>query len=114
MLTPEHNPEGYKKTAPRFAAKDLQGRLLLLHGSIDDNVHPQNTLQFSYELQKAGKPFRQMFYPKSRHGVSEGQLVKHLRATMLDFTLETLRPGETAGSRARDASPSDPAAPERP
>jgi len=90
MKTPEHNPDGYRRMAPRFAAKDLHGRLLLMHGGIDDNVHPQNTMQLAYELQKAGKPFALMVYPKSRHAVSEGALVKHLRATMLDFIEQTL------------------------
>jgi dipeptidyl-peptidase-4 len=90
MKTPEHNPDGYKRTAPRFAAKNLHGQLLLLHGAIDDNVHPQNTLQLAYELQKEGKPFRLMLYPKSRHGVTEPPLVKHLRATMLAFIEQTL------------------------
>jgi dipeptidyl-peptidase-4 len=54
MQTPQHNPEGYKNSSPRFFAKDLHGKLLLIHGAIDDNVHVQNTIQFAYELQKAG------------------------------------------------------------
>lgn len=90
MRTPEHNPEGYRRSSPRWAAKDLHGQLLLMHGAIDDNVHPQNTMQLAYELQKAGRPFRLMLYPKSRHGVSEPALVKHLRATMLEFTEQAL------------------------
>jgi dipeptidyl-peptidase 4 len=90
MKTPEHNPDGYRRSSPRFAAKDLHGQLLLMHGAIDDNVHPQNTMQLVYELQKAGKPFRLMLYPKSRHAVSEPALVKHLRAGMLDFIEQTL------------------------
>ena len=90
MRTPGNNPDGYRDTAPRAAAARLHGRLLLLHGAIDDNVHPQNTMQFAHELQKAGLPFRLMLYPKSRHGVSDPALVKHLRATMLAFVEETL------------------------
>jgi dipeptidyl-peptidase-4 len=90
MRTPEHNPEGYRRSSPRWAAKDLHGQLLLMHGAIDDNVHPQNTTQLAYELQKAGRPFRLMLYPKSRHAVSEAALVKHLRATMLEFTEQAL------------------------
>jgi dipeptidyl-peptidase-4 len=90
MKTPEHNPDGYKRTAPRWAAKDLHGQLLLLHGAIDDNVHPQNTMQLAYELEKAGKPFRLMLYPKSRHGVSDPALVKHLHETMVGFIEQTL------------------------
>jgi len=90
MRTPEHNPEGYRRSSPRWSAKDLHGQLLLMHGAIDDNVHPQNTMQLAYELQKAGQQFGMMLYPKSRHGVSEPALVKQLRATMLEFTERTL------------------------
>jgi dipeptidyl-peptidase-4 len=93
MMTPEHNPDGYRDTSVASAAKNLSGQLLLLHGSIDDNVHPQNTLQLAYELQKAGKPFRMMMYPKMRHTPAEPLSIKHLRTTMLDFVVETLRPG---------------------
>jgi dipeptidyl-peptidase-4 len=99
MKTPQNNPGGYRDTAPRLAAKDLSGRILLLHGAVDDNVHPQNTMQFTYELQKAGKPFRLMLYPRSQHGVTEPPLVKHLRATMLSFIEETLLRPPTGGSR---------------
>ena len=72
------------------AAKNLHGELLLIHGAIDDNVHPQNTMQLVHALQKAGKPFRLMLYPKSRHGVVDPVLSKHLQATMLAFIEETL------------------------
>lgn len=90
MLTPQNNPEGYRKSAPRLAAAELHGKLLLIHGAIDDNVHPQNSLQFAYELQRAGKPFQMMTYPRSRHAVSEPALVKHLRAAMFEFIDGTL------------------------
>ena len=100
MLMPQNNPDGYARTAPRAAAKNLHGQLFLIHGTMDDNVHMQNTLQFAYDLQKAGKPFELMLYPKSRHGVSDPQLVKHMRERMLDFTLRTLKPeGPTGGTR---------------
>ncbi len=98
MLMPQNNPEGYDKTSVLKAAKDLHGDLLLLHGVIDDNVHMQNTLALTYELQKAGKPFRLMLYEKSRHGVVDPLLVKHMRQTMLDFTLETLLKPRPAAS----------------
>ena len=90
MKTPQNNPEGYEKSAPRVAAKDLHGKLLLIHGAIDDNVHMQNTIQFVYELQKAGKQFELMVYPKSRHGVNDPALVKHMRTMMTDFILANL------------------------
>ncbi|HET6891437.1 MAG TPA: S9 family peptidase, partial [Pyrinomonadaceae bacterium] len=65
MQTPQNNPEGYRKSAPVHNAKNLHGKLLLIHGAIDDNVHMANTIQFVYELQKAGKQFELMVYPKS-------------------------------------------------
>jgi dipeptidyl-peptidase-4 len=92
MGTPEDNPDGYRSSSPRWAAKDLHGQLLLIHGAIDDNVHVANTMQFVYELQKAQKPFRLMLYPKSRHGISDPALVHHLRTTMFNFIIENLKP----------------------
>ncbi len=93
MLMPQNNPEGYAKSSALAAAKNLHGQVLLIHGVIDDNVHAQNTLKFTYELQKAGKPFRLMMYEKSRHGVTDPDLVKHMRKMMFDFTIETLLKG---------------------
>jgi len=90
MGTPQNNPEGYKKSSPVNAAKDLHGKLLLIHGAIDDNVHMQNTMQFVYELQKAGKQFELMLYPKQRHGVTDPLLLKHMRQMMTDFILKNL------------------------
>lgn len=90
MGTPQNNPEGYKKSSPVHAAKNLHGKLLLIHGAIDDNVHMQNTLQFVYELQKAGKQFELMLYPKQRHGVTDPLLLKHMRQMMTDFILKNL------------------------
>ena len=59
---------------------------------MDDNVHAQNTVQFAYELQKAGKPFEIMLYPKSRHGVTDPLLARHMRQTMVEFIMRTLKP----------------------
>jgi dipeptidyl-peptidase-4 len=101
MGTPQDNPDGYRKSSPRWAARDLHGSLLLIHGAIDDNVHVANTMQFVYELQKAQKPFELMLYPKSRHGVTDPMLAKHLRTTMLDFVLANLRPEVTKSGPTR-------------
>lgn len=94
MRLPKNNEDGYRDTSVLAAAKDLHGELLLLHGTIDDNVHPQNSLQLAYELQKLGKPFRMMMYPRNRHTFTEALLIKHRAALMLDFIRETLRPGK--------------------
>ena len=104
MRMPQHNPEGYAKSSNIAAAGNLSGRLLLLHGAIDDNVHMQNTIQFAYALQKAGKPFEMMIYPKSRHGVSDPALVKHMQTLIVDFIMRTLTPGGARASGA-DARP---------
>jgi dipeptidyl-peptidase-4 len=90
MQTPQNNAEGYRKSSPVYAAKDLQGKLLLIHGATDDNVHMSNTIQLAYELQKAGKQFQLMLYPKSRHAVSDPVLLKHMRSMMTEFILENL------------------------
>jgi dipeptidyl-peptidase-4 len=90
MLMPQNNPEGYRKSSPRFAAKDLHGRLLLLHGTTDDNVHAQNTLQLAYELQQLGKPFEMMLYPRTKHGVTDKKTVRHMQTTVLEFIRRNL------------------------
>jgi dipeptidyl aminopeptidase/acylaminoacyl peptidase len=67
----------------------------------------QNTLQFAYELQKAGRPFELMLYPTQRHGPTDQAQIKHMRAMMFDFVLRTLKPAgmvpedPTAASIAR-------------
>ena len=90
MGTPQNNPEGYRRTAPTRAAANLSGRLLLIHGTIDNNVHLQNSVQFAYELQEAGKPFEMMVYPRSRHGVTDPDLYLHLQRTTFDFVLRAV------------------------
>ena len=90
MKTPQNNPDGYRRSAPRFAAANLHGRLLLIHGTIDDNVHSQNSEQFAYELQRAGKAFEMMTYPKSRHGLSDALLIRHLQQLIFDFVMRAV------------------------
>jgi dipeptidyl-peptidase-4 len=90
MQTPQNNGDGYWKSSPVHYAKDLHGKLLLIHGAIDDNVHMANTVQFLYELQKSGKQVQFMIYPKSRHGVTDPILVKHMQQMMTDFILGNL------------------------
>jgi dipeptidyl-peptidase 4 len=90
MGMPQNNPSGYEKSSVVRAAKNLNGKLLLIHGTIDDNVHIQNSIQFIYELQKAGKQFELMIYPKSRHGVADPRLQRQMRELMLNFILNNL------------------------
>ena len=90
MGLPKDNEEGYKNSSVLGKAADLHGELLIIHGTIDDNVHLNNTIQFTKELQQAGKQFDMMFYPSSRHSVRDKKQSKHLRRLMTDFILENL------------------------
>ncbi len=96
MDTPQNNPEGYKKGSPISYASGLEGELLLIHGTGDDNVHYQNCEMLINELVKNGKTFSLMSYPNRSHGIFEGEgTTLHLRKTMAKYWLEHL----PAGSR---------------
>ncbi|MCA1589032.1 MAG: S9 family peptidase [Acidobacteria bacterium] len=90
MGLPQNNPKGYDATSVLKAANNLTGRLLLIHGMIDDNVHMQNTTQLVFELQKAGKQFDLMLYPTARHGLTNPAQVKHWYQMMTDYVLKNL------------------------
>ncbi len=80
MSTPQLNPEGYTKSSVIRAAGDLHGHLVILHGTMDDNVHLQNSIQLVHALQEANKDsFELMVYPKSRHGIRGRALREHKR-----------------------------------
>ncbi|MEZ5308018.1 MAG: S9 family peptidase [Pyrinomonadaceae bacterium] len=90
MLTPENNADGYAKTDLNSKAKDLHGSLFLVHGTMDDNVHYQNSTMFAYALQKAGIQFDYMAYPTQRHGISDVDQTYHLYTKMLKFWQDNL------------------------
>lgn len=69
MGLPDENPEGYAGQRLVDQADKLSGRVLMIHGELDDNVHPSNTLRMAEALQKAGKPFDLMIYPGAAHSV---------------------------------------------
>lgn len=85
MKRPQDNPEGYEQTNLWRRAKDLSGRLLLVHGTYDDNVHVQNAWHFVHELIGAGKMFDLMIYPMRQHGIADRAARIHLYNTMLEF-----------------------------
>ena len=92
MSTPQLNPEGYKAASCLEGAENAHGKLLLVHGMMDDNVHLQNSVQLAYRLQKAGKDFEMMFYPAptSRHGIGDPGQRQHSSRLMLSFLLKNL------------------------
>ncbi len=69
MDTPAENPEGYKATSVMTYADRLKGVLRIVHGTTDDNVHMQNSIQLINKLQDLGKSFEMMVYPNERHGI---------------------------------------------
>ena len=90
MLTPQNNPDGYAKTDLNSVAKNLHGKLLLVHGMMDNNVHMQNSTKFVYALQKAGIQFKFMAYPTQRHGIRNRLQTYHLFKMMANFIEENL------------------------
>jgi dipeptidyl-peptidase-4 len=90
MRTPQENPEGYSIGAPLSYADGLAGELLIIHGTADDNVHPQNTLRMIAELEEAGKQFDMRLYPGQRHGVRGSTLSVNLYEMMTRFLRRTL------------------------
>jgi len=99
MKLPKDNPDGYRRTAPRFAAGKLQAKTLIIHGTMDDNVHMQNSVQFAYELQRLGKPFEMMIYATQRHGFSDPLLIKHVHQLEYDFVLRALASPSTPATK---------------
>jgi dipeptidyl-peptidase-4 len=86
MSTPQDNAEGYRNSSVVAAASKIHGRLLLLHGLKDDNVHPENTIQLVHALQESNKPFELMLYPKARHGI----FGSHYNKLMFNFMVEAM------------------------
>ena len=90
MGLPKEDPDGYRDTALSPKAKNLKGKLMLVHNFEDDNVLFQNSIQLVSALELAGKQFEYMLYPQKSHGVS-GPAVQHLNQTMVDFFERSLR-----------------------
>jgi dipeptidyl-peptidase-4 len=90
MRTPQENPKGYDDNSPINFASQLQGKLLLIHGMGDDNVHFQNSVDFVTALVNANKQFEMQFYPNKNHSIYGGNTTMHLYSRMTDFILENL------------------------
>jgi len=90
MGQPKDNVNGYDDSIVS-AASSLHGSLLLVHGTSDDNVHFQNTIQMTDALIKAGKQFRLMVYPDKTHGISGSATRSQLFHMMEDFWNKELK-----------------------
>ncbi len=96
---PQDNAAGYDKGSPLTYAKNLKGRLLIVHGSGDDNVHFQNTEAMVNALVAADRPFSLMVYPNRTHSISGGTTRQHLYTLLTRFVEENL-PATTNGERS--------------
>lgn len=85
MGLPQQNASGYKDNSPLKYADKLQGKFLLIYGSADDNVHPQNSMVFCEALVQADKDFEFMQYTNKNHGIYGGNTTFHLYKKMLNF-----------------------------
>ncbi len=93
MRTPKENPEGYKVNSPLYYVNKMKGNnFLLVFGSADDNVHPQNSMQFITDMIAANKQFNLMVYPNKNHSIYGGNTRYHLYTRMTDFLLKHLKP----------------------
>ncbi|MDR1003744.1 MAG: S9 family peptidase [Prevotellaceae bacterium] len=91
MRAPQENAEGYKAASAFTRADKLQGRLLLIHGTADDNVHFQNFTEYSEQLVQLGKQFEMQIYTNRDHGISGGNTRHHLYTRMTDFLAKELQ-----------------------
>jgi len=87
---PQDNAAGYDKGSPLTYAKNLRGRLLIVHGSGDDNVHFENTLAMVNAFVDANRPFSLMVYPNRNHGIYGGNTRQHLFSLLTKFVEENL------------------------
>ena len=90
MGLPKENAAGYDASSILKSAGDLSGKLLILHGTLDDNVHPQNTIQFMDALEKHLKPFSLQLLPGSDHGPRAPHHVWARTKATWDFLRENL------------------------
>jgi dipeptidyl-peptidase-4 len=90
MRTPKENQSGYDDNSPINFVKQMKGKYLLIHGSGDDNVHYQNTMEMVNALVAADKQFDLFIYPNKNHGIYGGNTRNHLYNMMLNYTKENL------------------------
>lgn len=90
MRTPEENKSGYENNSPINFVSQLKGNYFIIHGSTDDNVHYQNTMEMTNALIKSNKQFSQFIYPNRNHSIRGGNTRFHLYTMLLNYTLENL------------------------
>lgn len=90
MRTPQENPQGYLDSSLLESAYRLRGKVLLIHGAVDDNVHMQNTMNFIQALVEARRPFQLYIQPGQKHGFIGDTITTYLNQRLLDFFEQNL------------------------
>ncbi len=90
MRTPQENAAGYDDNSPINHVQKMKGKLLLVHGMADDNVHFQNSVELVQKLIENNKQFDMQFYPNRNHGIYGGKATIHLYTKMTEFIEENL------------------------
>lgn len=90
LRTPQENNAGYEENSPINFVDKLKGKYLIIHGTADDNVHFQNSVDMIAAMVKANKKFESAYYPNKNHGIFGGNTRLHLYNLMTDFVLENL------------------------
>ncbi|MBE9468563.1 MAG: S9 family peptidase [Bacteroidetes bacterium] len=90
MRTPQENPKGYDDNSPINFVDKLNGKLLICHGTADDNVHVQNSIEIIEKLVQANKQFEMQYYPNRNHSIYGGKTRLHLYTRMTNFVLDNL------------------------
>lgn len=90
MSLPQENPAGYRDAAPQNFVAGIRARFLLVHGTGDDNVHPQHSVQLIEQMIRANRPMQQLFYPNRTHAISGGNATVHLYQALTRFLRENL------------------------
>ena len=91
MRIPRDNPEGYDNSTPFKNTGNIKGRLLIVHGLADDNVHVQNTFEFTERLVQAGVQFDMAVYTNRNHNIRGGNTTTHLYTRMTEFLKNQLQ-----------------------
>lgn len=91
MRTPRENENGYDDNSPLFHAEKIKGKYLLIHGTADDNVHVQNTMEFTERMVQANVQFDMALYTNRNHSIRGGNTTMHLYTRMTNFLIDNLK-----------------------
>ena len=90
MRTPQENPKGYDENSPLNYVDRIKGKFLIIHGTGDDNVHFQNSVEMIDEMIKKNIDFESAYYPNRKHGISGGNATYHVWSKMTEWIYQNL------------------------